>query len=413
MSARVSKPLIILVLLLAAVFIGGRSLTHAAARTQTLTYKAVSVSSRESGANSAQAVLAPGGTSPTPPPTLTNTPAQTPTPAPTATPASNILLLGSDICKHDYGGTDYTPNCKKTGDVIRSVLAAHPGALVQTAGDNINNEPSPASYDAQYLDVYAPNWGSFLSVTHAAMGNHDILPPGGATPYFSYFGSAAGPAPGGYYSYNIGSSWHVIVLNSVCSSAGGCGPGSAQYNWLNNDLATHTGKCILAAWHHPRWSSGQFGGFTISASWWDLLYQYKADIVVNGHNHNYERFNLINPSEQAASDGIREFLVGTGGAPGPTYTYAEHPLDPNEAIRNQSGLYGVLQLTLNSSSYSWKFLPADGYTFSDSGTTACHAATQVTSTPAKLGLPTATDTPTEMPSQPLTLFKLYLPMIFR
>ena len=385
-SVNDSKLLVFLILLLTALYIGGQSFIPAAAQT--------------------------------PLSTLTDTPNQTPTPNPTATTTSNILLLGSDICRHDYGGTNYTPNCRKTGDLIRSVLAANPGALVQTAGDNVNNEPPPGSYDAEYEDVYAPNWGSFLSVTHAAMGNHDILPPGGATPYFSYFGSAAGPAPGGYYSYNIGGSWHVIVLNSVCASAGGCGPGSAQYNWLKDDLATNTGKCILAAWHHPRWSSGQFGGFTISASWWDLLYQYKADIVVNGHNHNYERFNLIDPSEQAASDGIREFLVGTGGAPGPTYTYAEHPLDPNEAIRNQSGLYGVLQLTLNTSSYSWKFLPAVGYTFTDSGTTDCHAATQVTPTPLSTPTDTPTQTPTPTPTatgtptQTPTPFRLYLPMTF-
>ncbi len=216
------------------------------------------------------------------------------------------------------------------------------------------------------------NWGGFLDVTHVAMGNHDSLPPGGVIPYFSYFGSAAGPAPGGYYSYNIGSNWHVIVLNTMCSLAGGCGPGSAQYNWSRDDLAANTRQCLLAVWHHPRFSSGQFGGFTSSAPWWDLLYQYKADIVVDGHNHGYERFDLINPSEQAASDGIREFVAGTGGAPGPSYTYAQHPLDPNEAIRNQSTLYGVLQLTLNSSSYNWKFLPAAGYTFTDSGTTDCH-----------------------------------------
>ena len=340
---------------------------------------------------------------------------------------------------------------------LKRVLAAHPGALVQTAGDNVNNEPPPGSYDAEYEDVYAPNWGSFLSVTHAAMGNHDVLPPGGATPYFSYFGSAAGPAPGGYYSYNIGSSWHVIVLNSVCASAGGCGPGSAQYNWLNNDLANNPGKCILAAWHHPRFSSGQFGGTTTSAPFWDLLYQYKADIVINGHNHNYERFNLINPSEQAVSDGIREFLVGTGGAPGPTYTYAEHPLDPNEAIRNQAPLYGVLQLSLNSSSYSWKFLPAAGYTFTDTGTTDCHAAPKPsptrtstrtntrtrtptptstatdtptrtptrtptptdtptrtpTPTPTATDTPTRTPTPTDTPTQTPTPFRFYLPRIFR
>jgi hypothetical protein len=203
----------------------------------------------------------------------------------------------------------------------------------------------------------------------------------------------------------------VIVLNSDCGSAGGCASGSAQYNWLKNDLAANSRICILAAWHHPRFSSGQWGGTTTSASWWDLLYQYKADIVVNGHNHNYERFNLIDPSEQAASDGIREFLVGTGGAPGPTYTYAERPLDSNEAIRNQSGLYGVLQLTLNSSSYSWEYLPAAGYTFTDSGTTGCHVTPKTptptntsTRTPTKTPTPTSTKThtPTKTPTSTST-----------
>jgi hypothetical protein len=141
---------------------------------------------------------------------------------------------------------------------------------------------------------------------------------------------------------------------------------------LANDLATNTRKCVLAAWHQPRWTSGRHADDPLSAAWWDLLYQYKADIVANGHNHNYERFDLVDPSQRAAADGIREFVVGTGGAPGDSYTYAEHPLDPNEAIRNQTKAYGVLQLTLNDRSYSWKFQPAAGYTFTDSGTQACH-----------------------------------------
>ncbi len=103
-----------------------------------------------------------------------------------------------------------------------------------------------------------------------------------------------------------------------------------------------------------------------------MLYQYKADIVAGGHNHNYERFNQIDPNEQAVADGIREFVVGTGGAPGDAYSYSAHPLDPNEAIRSQSIVYGVLKLTLSTNSYTWTFLPAAGYSFTDSGTSACH-----------------------------------------
>lgn len=322
---------------------------------------AVSLASREAGGNAPQLILTLGGSvepSPTPPPATGG--------------STNILLLAGDICKHDQGATDYTGNCKKTGDLVRSVLAANPGAQVQTLGDNVNNDTGTYSYDSEYKDLYAPNWGSFLNVTHSLMGNHDTYPPSGTAPYFTYFGASAGAKPGGYYSYNPNANWHVIVLNAQCSKAGGCGAGSPQYKWLQSDLSANTRKCVLAVWHQPRFTSGRHSDNTSYAAWWSLLYQYKVDIVAGGHNHNYERFNLINPSEQAASDGIREFVVGTGGAPGDGYTYASHPLDPNEAVRNQTQVYGVLKLTLGASAYSWKFLPAAGYTFTDSGSTNCH-----------------------------------------
>ncbi|MGA2504137.1 MAG: DNRLRE domain-containing protein [Anaerolineales bacterium] len=299
-------------------------------------------------------------------------PTSTPTSVPPGSGTGNILLIAGDICKHNFDSVDYTANCKKTGDLVRSVLGANPGAQVQTLGDNVNNDGGTSSYDAEYQDLYAPNWGSFLNVTHALMGNHDTYPPSGDTAYFNYFGNAAGPQPGGYYSYNIGSSWHVIVLNAQCSKAGGCGASSVQTTWLKNDLAANTRQCVLAVWHQPRWTSGRHADDATYAPWWNLLYQYKADIIAGGHNHNYERFDQIDAQEQAASDGIREFVVGTGGAPGDGYTYASHPLDPNEVIRNQTPVYGVLKLTLSVNSYSWKFLPAAGYTFSDSGTSTCH-----------------------------------------
>jgi acid phosphatase type 7 len=305
-------------------------------------------------------------------PTKSQTPSKTPTPLPPSGGVGNVLLIAGDICKHNFGLIDYTANCKKTGDLVRSLLAANSGAQVQTLGDNVNNDGGTYSYTAEYADLYGPNWGSFLNVTHALMGNHDTYPPGGDAAYFSYFGATAGPQPDGYYSYNIGSSWHVIVLNAQCSKAGGCGAASVQTTWLKSDLAANSKPCVMAVWHQPRWTSGRHPDDATYAPWWNLLYQYKVDIVANGHNHNYERFDQINPSEQAASDGIREFIVGTGGAPGDAYTYASHPLDPNEVIRNQTIQYGVLKLTLSTNSYTWNFLPAAGSTLTDSGTSVCH-----------------------------------------
>ena len=276
--------------------------------TQAATY--TNLASREDPNHAPQLVVSTSGQT-VPDPTPTNI-ASTPDLAVTG---GNILLLAGDICKHNKGSTDYTANCKKTGDLVRSVLAAHPGTRVQTLGDNVNNDAGAYAYDSQYRDLYAPNWGSFLSVTHTVEGNHDTYPPGGTAPYFAYFGAAAGPKPGGYYSYNLNKNWHVIVLNAECSQAGGCGVSSAQTTWLQKDLVANTRQCVIAVWHQPRFTSGRHPNDSTYAAWWNLLYQYKVDIVANGHNHNYERFDQINSSENAAADGIREFIVGTGGAP--------------------------------------------------------------------------------------------------
>jgi acid phosphatase type 7 len=294
---------------------------------------------------------------------------ESPTPEPTPEPTPNVLLVAGDICQYNYKETDYTKYCKKTGDLIRSVLAANPGAQVQTLGDNVNNYQGH-SLNAEYQLVYDPNWGSFLNVTHVAMGNHDTYPADGIEPYFDYFGAAAGPRPGGYYSYDIGANWHVIVLNSNCGMEVKDCIASAQTIWLQDDLAANTKQCVLAVWHHPRWTVGSQTDTERSEDWWNLLYQYKADIVANGHMHRYERFNQINPQNIADPDGIREFVVGTGGAY--DIPFNPKPLAPNEAIGNQQRVFGVLNLTLSENSYSWNFMQAAGASFTDSGTTACH-----------------------------------------
>jgi acid phosphatase type 7 len=285
----------------------------------------------------------------------------------------DILLLAGDICKHNRGQEDYTENCAKTGDQVRQLLAANPGTQVQTLGDSVNNSFGLASYRSQYQELYDPNWGSFLSQTRVSMGNHDTYPPGGPSAYFDYFGAASGPTQLGYYSYEIGASWKVIVLNSQCWWARGCGPLSRQYRWLEQELSSNTRPCLMAVWHQPRFASGRHDDNFISASWWELLYRYHADLVINGHNHNYERFEPINWRGKADPAGIREIVSGTGGAPGDAYTYASHPLDPNQAVRNQSIVYGVLQLTLADGFYAWNFIPVEGYAFTDQGQAVCNA----------------------------------------
>ncbi len=186
----------------------------------------------------------------------------------------------------------------------------------------------------------------------------------GATGYYNYFGALAGPAGRGYYSYDLGA-WHIVSLNSNVSMSAG----SAQEVWLRADLAASTKTCTIAYWHHPRFSSGSnHGSSTQSAGVWQALYDAGAEIVISGHDHEYERFAPQTPG--AAADparGIREFIVGTGGAG--LYSFAT-PL-PNSEVRDNTS-FGVLKLTLSDGSYTWEFIPIAGDSFTDSGSGTCH-----------------------------------------
>ena len=241
---------------------------------------------------------------------------------------------------------------------------------------------------AKYLQSYDPSWGRLKNITRPAVGNHEYLT-AGAAGYYSYFGAAAGSPTKGYYSYDVGA-WHIIALNSNCSQVGGCGAGSTQEQWLKADLAAHPNACTLAYWHHPRFSSGQHGSNTSYDAFWRALYAAGADIVLNGHDHDYERFALQNPSGAADPNGIQQFVVGTGGKNHYTITSVK----PNSVVRN-TDTYGFLRLTLHSTSYDWQFVPEPGKTFTDSGTLNCRTAGSTTPPTA---LPTTVNSPT--PSNP-------------
>jgi len=188
-----------------------------------------------------------------------------------------------------------------------------PAGTVYTTGDNAY-ESGTAS---EFANCYDPSWGrsTIKERTYPTLGNHEYYSTANASGYFEYFGAVAGDPQKGYYSYDLGS-WHVISLNSNCSFvAGGCAAGSPQVEWLKNDLAAHSNACTLAYWHHPLFSSGTLnGGFPKMKPSWEALYTAKAEVVLNGHVHNYERFAPQTPSGVAdPAQGIREFVVGTGG----------------------------------------------------------------------------------------------------
>ena len=248
-----------------------------------------------------------------------------------------------------------------------------------------------------FLQSYDPSWGRMKSISHPVVGNHEYLTSGGtdctsynegAAGYFRYFGSAAGEPTQGYYSYDIGG-WHLVALNSNCGDAGGCGYGSPQARWLAADLASHRNLCTLAYWHIPLFSSG--GRTAINTqSLWEILYNNDVDVILNGHDHIYERFAPQTPEGTLDTDrGIREFVVGTGGA---NLTDIE-TIASNSEVRNNE-TYGVLKLTLHPDSYIWRFVPEGGKTFTDSGTDKCHGDASATLIQTITPSPTQTMHPT-------------------
>jgi hypothetical protein len=252
--------------------------------------------------------------------------------------------------------------CDTTGDEqTAAIVDAIPGT-VAALGD-LAYENGSAS---DFANCYDPSWGRFKSRTRPTPGNHDYYTPG-ASPYYAYFGAAAGAPGKGYYSYDLGA-WHAVVLNSNCSAVGGCGPGSAQVRWLHADLAAHSRFCTVAYWHHPRFSSGQNGGDPMTSEFWDQLYDGGADLVLVGHDHDYERFAPQTPGATVNGNrGIREFVVGTGGE----NHLAFKGRAPNSQVRNND-TFGVLRLTLRAAGYDFQFVPVAGKTFTDTGSGVCH-----------------------------------------
>ncbi|MGH9277189.1 MAG: metallophosphoesterase family protein [Acidimicrobiales bacterium] len=298
-------------------------------------------------------LLAACSSSPEPEPDVTTTSVSTVVPTTSgAATGDPVVLAAGDIA-----------SCESTGDEATAPLvAARPNATVITLGDNVYDDGTAR----QFRDCYEPSWGPVKSRTRPSAGNHDYETPG-ASGYFGYFGAAAGEPGAGYYSYDVGA-WHVIVLNSNCGDVS-CSAGRAQEQWLRGDLAAANRACTLAYWHHPRFSSGtRHGSSATVAPFWQALYDGGADLVLTGHEHNYERLGPLTPAGALdEARGIRSFVVGTGGR---SHYGFGRPITGSE-VRNDD-TYGVLQLTLKATSFDWQFLPEAGKTFTDAGSAPCH-----------------------------------------
>jgi hypothetical protein len=313
--------------------------------------------------------------------------------------AGDIACDPTNSSFNNGNGTSGSCRPKYTSDLlVNAGLTA-----VLALGDN---QYYCGGYQA-FLQSYDLSWGRVKSITHPAVGNHEYLTSGGtdcttantgAAGYFNYFGSAAGSPSQGYYSFDVGT-WHLIALNSNCSSAGGCGSTSPQGQWLAADLAAHTNFCTLAYWHIPLYSSGGRASSN-TQSIWQTLYNNNVDVILNGHDHIYERFAPQTPNATVdTARGIREFIIGSGGA---NHTSLA-TIAANSEVRNVD-TFGILKLTLHPTSYDWQFVPEAGKTFTDTGTGNCHGSTS-SGTPLPTATITKTSTSTLTPSSTATFTK--------
>jgi PKD repeat protein len=277
----------------------------------------------------------------------------------TASTATQVQVQGGSADAVFIGAGDIAGCSSDYKDkATAAILERYPTATIYTLGDNAYDDGTPANY----TNCYAPGWGKFKDRTRPAPGNHDYHT-AGAPGYFGYFGDRAGPAGRGYYSFDLGG-WHIISLDSEIDASAT----SPQATWLKQDLADHPAACTLAYWHKPLFTSGlvhppdpRFIPF------FTILNDAGAEIVLSGHNHQYERFGPMRPNGTSDPNGIREFVVGSGGSPS---LYDFGPAQPNSEVRFKG--WGVLKLTLSSTSYTWEFLPVPGSSFADTGTNECH-----------------------------------------
>ena len=285
--------------------------------------------------------------------------AKTELPKRTAEPKNYVLVGAGDIagCR-DLSGAEATAK----------LIEGIPGEVF-AAGDLAYDKGTAE----EFKNCYDKTWGQFKNRTHPAPGNHEFYGSKDGSPYFDYWGVQAGEREKGYYSFELGD-WHVISLNTNCAAPGlgGCGAGSPQDLWLQKDLAKHSKSCIAAFGHHALYSSGVLKSHAIHPELrqlWKDLYKAHADIVINGHEHSYERFGPQDPyGNLDRKNGIREFVVGTGGR---DHDPLGFPI-ANSEVRN-AVTFGVLKLTLSAGDYKWEFVPVgDENAFTDSGEGTCH-----------------------------------------
>ena len=276
-----------------------------------------------------------------------------------------VLIAVGDIAICGTSGDEETG--KLADSLLRTDSAQGTQTIIITLGDNAYPSGDQGVND-YFARCFKPSWGDarIMSAIHPSPGNHDY-DSGSGLPYFDFFGARAGPSGKGYYSFDF-AGWHLISLNSeLYFGAGDAGSQKAQEDWLRADLKQHPTACVLAYFHRPYFSSGVYGTTPEVKPLWQILYDGGVDLVLNGHEHDYERF-LPQTSAGAAdtAKGMEEIIAGTGG--GTLRSFGDQ-LARNSAAHIQ-GRFGVLKLRLGSGEYTRAFIDTDGRVW-DAGARKC------------------------------------------
>jgi len=262
-----------------------------------------------------------------------------------------VLVGAGDIALCDAAIPNSIDGAKATANQLDNI----PGTVIALGDLAYYN----GSRD-EFRNCYDPTWGRHKARTCPLPGNHEYQTPGAAG-YYEYFPDAAGPGGQGYYRRTIGT-WTVIWLNSEIDVSAN----SAQTLWLKAELTASPTACTAVMWHRPLFSSGPNGNYTPMRDVWQVLYQNNVDVVLNGHDHMYERFAPQDADGRADPKGPQEFIVGTGGGSPSPFNAPRKPNHQEERVG-----WGVLKLELNPGSYTWTFLPVDPTTPPDSGSASC------------------------------------------
>lgn len=294
-------------------------------------------------------------------------PSSAPSVSSSSAPASSsapvtVAAVGDIVCnaqEQEQSRTDPAHQGECGSDAVLAVVKKAKPSVVLLLGD-VQYETGAVQ---EYAQSFTPTWGVLKKNSYPVVGNHEYKTPG-ARGYFDFWGAQTGTAGQGWYSFTLGA-WHVVALNSNCDQVD-CGPDSAQVRWLKADLAQHPSRCTLGIWHHPVWNDGRHGPTPAMRPALQALYDAGADLVLNGHDHNYQRFAPRAPEGSVDSErGVRQIVNGAGGR-------SHYSLTKRSAQVANGDTYGALILTLRADGYSWAFTPAAGGTFKDAGSASCH-----------------------------------------